>query len=119
MSLIPIAIAYPLAQYLSYLLIAGQLVIPLASDPFGFGWNLLGTASYQLNIGVIGARFVWYTVKGTIVIGHIIAVYLAHVRAMRLFSPRISALNSRYSMLVLMVLYTLISLWILAQPIIE
>ncbi|MFP6745373.1 MAG: hypothetical protein VCB77_09335, partial [Alphaproteobacteria bacterium] len=33
--LIPIAVAYHLAHYLSYMLLAGQLIIPLASDPFG------------------------------------------------------------------------------------
>ena len=41
LSLVPIAIAYHLAHYLTYLLIQGQLVIRLASDPFGFGWDLL------------------------------------------------------------------------------
>jgi hypothetical protein len=35
LSLIPIAIAYHLAHYLTYLLIQGQLVIRLASDPLG------------------------------------------------------------------------------------
>ena len=43
LSLVPIAIAYHLAHYLTYLLIQGQLVIRLASDPFGFGWDLFGT----------------------------------------------------------------------------
>jgi len=36
-------------------------VIPLASDPFGFGWDLLGTAGYRVDIAVVGARFAWYT----------------------------------------------------------
>lgn len=38
---------------------------------------------------------------------------------LRAFERRRSALNSQYPMLVLMVLYTLVSLWILAQPIVE
>ncbi|MCP4908528.1 MAG: hypothetical protein GY910_26435 [bacterium] len=40
--LIPIAIAYHLAHYLSFLFVAGQLVIPLASDPLasvGICWE--------------------------------------------------------------------------------
>ncbi|RMF88623.1 MAG: hypothetical protein D6736_10005, partial [Nitrospinota bacterium] len=118
-SLVPIAIAYHLAHYFSFLLIQGQLIIPLLSDPFGFGWNLLGTAGYRLNIGIVGARFVWYTAVIAIVLGHIIAVYLAHVIALRALEDHRLALRSQYPMLVLMVGYTMISLWIMAQPIVE
>jgi len=39
LSLIPIALAYHLAHYLSFLFIVGQYIIPLISDPFGFGWD--------------------------------------------------------------------------------
>ena len=41
-SLVPIALAYHFAHYLGFLLIQGQLIIPLASDPFGYGWDLFG-----------------------------------------------------------------------------
>jgi ABC-type tungstate transport system substrate-binding protein len=119
LSLIPIAVAYHLAHYLSFLLLAGQLIIPLASDPFGFGWDLLGTARYRLNIGIINTRSVWVTAVVAIVVGHIIAVYLAHVMALRVFKENRLALRSQYPMLVLMVGYTIVGLWILAQPIVE
>jgi hypothetical protein len=58
-SLVPIAIAYHIAHYLSFLLVQGQRIIPLLSDPFGFGWNLLGTAGYRINIGIVDAGFGW------------------------------------------------------------
>lgn len=119
LSLIPIALAYHLAHYLSFLLIVGQYMIPLASDPLGLGWNLFGTHLYVVNIGVVGARFVWYTSVVAIVVGHIIAVFLAHVVALRIFRDRRAALRSQIPMLVLMVGYTMLSLWILAQPVVE
>ena len=118
-TLIPIALAYHLAHYLSYLLIAGQLVIPLASDPFGIGWNLFGTVNYRLRLEVVNARMVWYTAVTVIVVGHIIAVFLAHVTALRHYQDTLMALRSQIPMLALMVGYTMISLWILAQPIVE
>jgi hypothetical protein len=118
-SLIPIAIAYHLAHYFTYLLIQGQLLIPLASDPFGFGWNLFGTAGYRPDIGIVGARFAWYTAVIAIVTGHVIAVYVAHVIAVREFGDRRAALRSQFAMLTLMVGYTMVSLWIIAQPIVE
>ncbi|MDP6509080.1 MAG: hypothetical protein QF719_02835 [Chloroflexota bacterium] len=118
-SLIPIALAYHLAHFLSFLLIQGQLIIPLASDPFGRGWDLFGTFDYDINIAIVNARFAWITAVSAIVLGHILAVYLAHVIALRTFPDHRTALRSQYPMLVLMVAYTIASLWILAQPIVE
>jgi hypothetical protein len=119
-SLVPIALAYHLAHYLSFLLIQGQLIIPLASDPFGwFGWNLFGTRGYTVNIAIINARYAWFIAVAAIVMGHIIAVYLAHTIALRTLGERKPALYSQYPMLVLMVGYTMISLWVLAQPLVE
>jgi len=118
-SLVPIAIAYHLAHYLSYVLVAGQQIIPLASDPLGLGWDLFGTADYQVDISVIGAKFVWYTAVVAIVAGHVIAVAVAHFVALRVFASARAALRSQYPLLVLMVGYTVVSLWILSQPIVE
>lgn len=119
LSLVPIAIAYHLAHYFTYLLIQGQLIIRLGSDPFGFGWNLLGTAHYRPDIGIVGARFAWYLAVIAIVLGHIVAVAVAHTVALREYSTRRAALHSQLPMLVLMVGYTMVSLWIIAQPIVE
>ena len=116
-SLIPISLAYHLAHYLTYLLIQGQLIFPLISDPLGIGWNLFGTAHYKVNIAIVGAKFAWYTAVIAIVLGHIIAVYIAHLISLRTIQDHSSALRSQYPMLVLMVAYTMVSLWILAQPI--
>jgi hypothetical protein len=118
LTLVPIAIAYHLAHYLSYLLVAGQFIIPLASDPFGLGWDLLGTALYRIDVGIVDARFVWYTAVIAIVIGHITSVCLAHLTALSVFKDSRLATTSQYPMLGLMVCYTMISLWILAQPIV-
>lgn len=119
LSLVPIAVAYHVAHYLSYLLLAGQLIIPLFSDPFGWGWDLFGTADRTIDITVINTKTVWYTAIVAIVTGHVLAVYLAHVMALASYSERRAALRSQVPMLMLMVLYTMCSLWILSQPIVE
>lgn len=118
-SLVPIALAYHLAHFLSFLLIQGQLIMPLASDPFGYGWDLFGTTGIKPNIGIVNARFAWFAAVAAIVSGHIVAVYLAHFVALRTLGERRAALRSQYPMLALMVGYTMVSLWILAQPIVE
>ncbi len=118
-TLLPIALAYHVAHYLSYLLVAGQVVIPLASDPFGRGWDLFGTAHYRIAMGLVGARFAWYTSVVVIVLGHVLAMYVAHRLALERFSERRTARRSQYPLAALMVGYTMLSLWILAQPIVE
>ena len=115
-SLVPIAIAYQVAHYYTYLLIQGQAIIALLSDPFGWGWNLFGTADYKINASLFEADFIWYSQVALIVVGHVIAVYLAHVVALRLLRAPKLAMRSQYPMLALMILYTVFSLWILSQP---
>lgn len=118
-SLVPIAVAYHLAHYFSLLFTAGQFIIPLASDPFGFGWNLFGTAGYKVDLGILSPYAFWYSAVVLIVAGHAIAVLVAHLEALRLFGERRRALASQVPMLLLMVAYTMSSLWILAQPIVS
>ena len=118
LTLVPIAIAYHLAHYLSFLAMAGQYLIPLVSDPFGFGWDLFGTRNHFVRIGLVDARAVWYISIGAIVIGHVIAVYLAHCVALQAHSDRRVALRSQWPMVALMICYTMTSLWIIAQPIV-
>ena len=119
LTLVPIAIGYHVAHYLVFLLVQGQYIIPLLSDPFGRGWNLFGTAGYRVDIALAGARFAWYAALAAIVAGHVFAVYLAHMRAIAVFeSPRI-ALASQVPLTALMVLYTFVGLSITAEPIVE
>ncbi len=119
LTLVPIAIGYHVAHYLVFLLVQGQYIIPLLSDPFGRGWNLFGTAGYRVDIALAGARFAWYTAVGAIVTGHVFAVYLAHRRAMAVFEPARVALATQVPLTALMVVYTFIGLSITAEPIVE
>ena len=116
LTLVPIAVAYHLSHYFSLLLTAGQFVIPLASDPFGRGWNLFGTAGYKVDLAIVSPYVFWYSAVAIIVLGHVVAVVLAHDVAVRLFGRQ--ALWREVPMVLLMVAYTSLSLWILAQPIV-
>jgi ABC-type molybdate transport system ATPase subunit len=93
-------------------------LIPLLNDPLQRGWHLLpALANYRVSFALAQASTVWYAQIVLIVIGHVIAVYLSHLRAGERFRTAQRALLSQYPMLLLMVMYTMTSLWILAQPI--
>jgi hypothetical protein len=119
LTLVPIVIGYHLAHYLLLLLVQGQYVVPLISDPFGFGWNLFGTAGYRVDIAIVGARFAWYTAVTAILLGHIAAVTLAHLKVTRVLPERGAALRAEVPLTALMVAYTCLSLSIIAEPIVE
>ena len=118
-SLVPIAVGYNVAHNLSYLLVQGQTIAALASDPFGFGWNLFGTARLQPDISVIDVETIWYVAIVAIVGGHLIAVWLAHRAAQHVDERRGRAIVALIPMTVLMVLYTGVSLSILAEPMVR
>ena len=117
LTLVPIALVYNAAHNYTYVVLQSQGLIPLLADPFGAGWHLVPTAGYRPSFALAGAAVVWYVQVVLIVLGHVIAVYLAHLRAGERFKSASHALLSQYPMLLLMVLYTMTSLWILAQPI--
>jgi len=116
LTLVPIALVYNAAHNYSYVTYNSQALIPLLADPLGKGWHLLPTAGYVPSLALNAASTVWYMQIILIVLGHVIAVYLAHLRAGEQFRTAQKALLSQYPMLILMVLYTMTSLWILAQP---
>ena len=118
-SLIPIAVGYHFAHTFSYLLVQGQSLLFLVSDPLGIGWNLFGTRDAQIDITVIGTKAAWYLALSAIVVGHALSVYLAHVTAERLLGPRKRVLRALLPLTLLMVIYTVVSLMILAEPLVR
>jgi len=117
-ALLPISIAYEIAHYLSILVVEGQRIVYLISNPFGFGWNLFGTADYSISYTVLNLKMLWNVQVALIVIGHVVAVIIAHAIAERYFKDSRKALISQYPMLALMIFYSCLSLWIMAQPIV-
>ena len=114
-TLVPIALAYVGAHYVSLLLFQGQALGYLASDPLGTGLDLLGTAGAAIDYQLVGAEALWYAQVAFVVVGHVVALVLAHDRALALFGDASAALRSQYPLLIVMVGYTILALWLLAQ----
>lgn len=117
LSLLPIALVYNITHYYTLILTQGVTIVSLLSDPFGCGWNLLGTAGKYRAPILPAMGLVWHSQVGLIVFGHIVSVYLAHLEALRIWPDRKQAALSQLPMLVLMVIFTVAGLWILSQPI--
>lgn len=118
LTLVPIALVYNAAHNYQYVVVTSQALIPLLNDPLAKGWHLLpAVAGYKPSFLLAQASTVWFAQIVLIVLGHVVAVYLSHLKAGERFRTAQRALLSQYPMLVLMVMYTMTSLWILAQPV--
>jgi hypothetical protein len=113
-SLIPIALVYVLAHYFSLFVIQGQYAIPLLSDPLGKGWDVIGTADYRPRLALLSPNMVWYVQVGVLVTGHLLALVIAHDRALALVRSAATAARTQYAMLALMVLFTVGGMWLLS-----
>jgi hypothetical protein len=110
-TLVPIALVYVAAHYLTLLLYQGQAIEYLAADPLGEDATLERTIDY----GVIGATAAWYWQVGFVVAGHCAALTLAHDRALVVYEKARLAVRSQYWMLVIMIGFTSLALWLLSQ----
>ena len=93
----------------------GQGIAYLVSDPLGEGWDLFGTAGAAVDYGVISQNQAWYAQVACVVAGHVAALTLAHDRALALYGEARAAARSQYAMLAIMVGFTTLALWLLAQ----
>jgi hypothetical protein len=111
-SLIPIALAYLLAHNLTQILVIGPLMFSATGTD-------LATAAFQLqrNAQGLNPAAIFFVQVSAIVLGHVIAVGMAHARLGDSEPDGNLALRADLGWLSAMLIYTATSLWVLAQPI--
>jgi hypothetical protein len=114
-TLVPIAAAYVLAHYFTFLVFQGQAMESLVSDPLGHGRDFFGTAGATIDYALIPKSAVWYFQVGALICGHVAGLVLAHDRALTTYSRARAATRSQYWMLTVMVGFTSLGLWLLAS----
>jgi len=119
-SIVPIALAFQAAHYLTNLLVDGQNAIIAASDPYGLGWNLFGTGTWHTTTSFLntldGVTLIFNSETALIALGHIVGIVIAHLIALRIFETPRKAVISQIPLAALMVFYTGFGLWLLSTP---
>ncbi len=119
-TLLPIALGYHVAHYLTSLMVDGQYALLAATDPLGRGDDLLGLGQVYVTTGFFNTlgsmRMIWLTMAGAVVSGHVMAVLLAHAVAVRALGPGRRAALSQAPLAIFMISYTFFGLWLLASP---
>lgn len=110
-SLLAIAVGYHLSHNLGFFIALLPSVVVVGAMPLAPPQQppILGTLPGWIS-GVEMAL---------VMIGHVIAVWVAHAAAYDLLPGRLEAIKSQYGVTLVMVGYTMISLWIVTTPIVE
>jgi hypothetical protein len=123
-SIMPISLGFHFSHYLTALLVNGQYACAAAGDPFGTGFNVLSQGSqghFHVTTSFLntyeGTRAIWNAQTAAIVLGHVLAVLLAHETARRAIGDPRAAVLSQLPLAALMVAYTLFGLWLLSTPV--
>ncbi|WP_299420447.1 hypothetical protein [uncultured Shimia sp.] len=119
-TVLPIALGYHFAHYFTSFLVEAQYVRIALTDPWSRGQDFLGLGQIYVTTGFFNTqdsvRVLWLCQAGGVVIGHIVAVLLAHAVAVRHFGSARTALLSQVPLAIFMICYTFFGLWLLASP---
>ena len=120
-AIVPIAFGYHFAHYLPSFLVDAQYALRALGDPFALGWNLLGLRNLEVKTSFLSnhdsVHLLWNIQVAGIVLAHVLAVFIAHLLALRRHSRIGAALASQAPMTALMVGYTVFGLWLLSTPV--
>jgi hypothetical protein len=113
--LLPVAVGYLIAHYLTYLLIDGQRIIAAMNDPLVRGHNLLpfDLAFYEPT-SFLPAAVVWSIQLAAVVGGHILGAWAGHAA---LAEEGRTGVAQQVPLAALMVVLTSLTLWSLGQSV--
>jgi len=117
--LVPIAVGYLVAHYLTYLLGDGQRIVVAISDPLQLGWDLFGTAFYEPGTDWFPPALLWTVMLVAVVGGHVLGAWLGHVVAVRDAPARTDVRLRQLPLAALMVGLTATTLWSLGQTVVR
>jgi hypothetical protein len=106
-ALVPIAAGYHVAHFLGYFLSLSPALANVLAHPLG-GATAARVAVVPGWFGTLELAFV--------VVGHLLAVWVAHALALELFPGRLAPVRSQYPFVLVMVAYTMTSAWVIGQP---
>ncbi|MCX4241923.1 4Fe-4S binding protein [Paraliomyxa miuraensis] len=115
-TLLPIALFYHLAHNATHVFYEWSKLRRLVSDPLGWGHDLFGTARAPLS-ALWSPESIWYLQVALVIIGHVYGIVVAQREVSRLYAgDRRASVRVHLVMMVGMIAMSLLSLWLLAQP---
>ena len=105
-SLVPIAAGYHVAHFMGYFLTLAPALAAVAASPF----------APPATVALVLPGWFGSVKLACVLLGHVLAVWVAHSLAFELFPGVLAAIRSQVPTVVVMVFYTMVSLWVITQP---
>lgn len=119
-TILPIAVAYHFAHYLTAAMVNGQYALAALTDPMATGADWLGLGTFYVTTSFLNTadtvEAIFQAQAGAVVAGHVLSVILSHAISMRLLRDRRRATISQIPLAIFMIGYTFLGLWLLAAP---
>ena len=112
--LIPVAISLHVGHNYFHLLEEGNAIIPILSDPFGFGWNLFHTAGSSVTI--LPSNVISFLQYMTIAFGVLASGYLLFRLPLNMFAEKKQAFRSMLPMFIFLIGLASFYFWVLSIP---
>ncbi len=109
-SLVPIAAGYHLAHFLGYVITLWLPLITALQAP------LTGPTAFTV---IVLPEWFGFVKLGAVLVGHLLAIWVAHSIAFDLFPGARQPIRSQYPLIGVMIGYTLVSAWVIVSPSIQ
>ncbi len=116
-ALIPIALFFHLSHNAHHFISEGAAIMSVLSDPFGWGWDIFGTASWQ-TAPLLSPLYISWIQVILIVIGHFYAVRVCLAISRQRYEGKRSVALSAALISIILFFLSFCNLWLLAQPMI-
>lgn len=113
-TILPIAVAYEVAHNYPFVLGNGGRLLEVLWPFFGLGHGPTFDLLWWLSLSAF-----WWSQVILIVAGHVVAVIAAHFVALTRYQSGQKARRAHVPLVVLMVGYTVLSLWIISRPVVS
>lgn len=106
-SLLPIAAGYHIAHFLGYFLTLTPALLTVSTHP--------NSPPSNVQILVLPDWFATLPLL-FVLLGHVLAIWIAHALAFDLFPGKLKPIQCQYPFIIVMIFYTMTSLWVVTQP---
>jgi len=114
-AILPVAFFYHLSHNAGHFGMEGMEIVPVLSDPFGWGWDIFGTAGVRggMIMDLASQKVLQMSIIGA---GFAASVYLSYTTSVRLFGASGNIVSVMVPPVTAIAGYTVMNIWITLQP---